>query len=406
MPCSLHNSLFCIKYTDMKLLHTADLHLGKYLHEMPLLVEQEQMLHTIHAILTRDDYAALLIAGDVYDRAIPSGEAVSLFSSFLAEIRRDCPDTAVCIIPGNHDSPQRLAFARTILENQRIFIAENTAEISKPVMLLHNGEKAALYLLPFLSFGAFRGATDSSGEKIGDSQAEMAEHAAGILERSIDPAIPSVLMAHLFTLGGSSSSSERTFLGTAEYVEPALFSRFTYTALGHLHRYQKVTDRMYYSGSPFPYAFDESSDTKYVLSVEIDCNTAGFPVVVTPITLEPFRALHRLEGSITDFLDSKQYNAYTDSYLEITLTDAAVVTNPMQLLRPRFPYILTVRQASFLAQQALREQEMQTMQHHSTHDLSSITENFAAFEMLINNEVHEEKTASFTQLCKEIAYET
>ena len=389
----------------MKLLHTADLHLGKSLHEMPLSVEQERMLQNIHAILTHDDYAALLISGDVYDRAIPSGEAVSLFSNFLAAVRCDCPNTAVCIIPGNHDSPQRLAFARTILENQRIFIAENTANIGKPVRLLHNGEEVAVYLLPFLSFGAFRGVCNADGDKIGDSQAEMAGYAAGILERVVDPTIPSVLMAHLFTLGGTGSSSERAFLGAAEYIDPSLFSRFTYTALGHLHRFQKVTDRMYYSGSPFPYAFDESSDEKCILSVEIDCRTAGFPITVTPITLVPFRSLHRLAGSITDFLDNKEYSAYADAYLEITLTDSDVVTNPIQLLRSRFPYILSVRQTSFLEQQALREDEMQTIQQHSTDDLRGIAENFTAFEMLLNNEVSEDKTSLFAQLCKGILHE-
>ncbi|MGP1593814.1 MAG: exonuclease SbcCD subunit D [Treponema sp.] len=389
----------------MKLLHTADLHLGKSLHEMPLLAEQEQMLQNIHDLLIRDDYAALLIAGDVYDRAIPPGEAVSLLSNFLAAVRRDCPDTAVCIIPGNHDSPQRLAFARSILENQCIYIAETMHAIGKPVMLTHAGETAALYLLPFLGFGAFRGIADSNDEKIGDSQAEMAAYAAEILKKTVNPAVPSVLLAHLFTLGGTSSSSERTFLGTAEYVDPALFSQFTYTALGHLHRFQKVTERMYYSGSPFPYAFDESSDKKCVLSVEIDCRTAGFPVMVTPIPLEPLRALYRLEGSMADFLDTARYTEYTDAYLEITLTDAAVVTNPMQLLRSRFPFVLTVRQKSFLEQQVVQEQEAAQIEQRTADDPDSITENFTAFEMLINNEVCEEKIALFTQLYKEIAHE-
>ena len=197
----------------MKLLHTADLHLGKTLHETPLLSVQEKMLDDIHNILTQHDYAALIIAGDVYDRAIPSAEAVSLFSRFLARIREDCPDTAVCIIPGNHDSAQRLAFAHEILQNQRIYIAQDTCRLAEPVILTKGAEKLAVYLLPFLNFGAFSEEDKEAYRAAGDSQAEMAAVASHILEQAVQPDMPALLAAHLFTIGGPSSSSERSFIG-------------------------------------------------------------------------------------------------------------------------------------------------------------------------------------------------
>lgn len=391
----------------MKLLHTADLHLGKTLHETPLLGVQEKMLNDIHDILTRDDYAALIIAGDVYDRAIPSAEAVSLFSRFLARIREDCPDTAVCIIPGNHDSAQRLAFAREILQNQRIYIAQDTSRLADPVILIKGTEKLAVYLLPFLNFGAFSEETKETYSTAGDSQAEMAAVASHILKQAMKPDIPALLAAHLFTVGGQSSASERTFIGTAEYVNPDLFSFFDYVALGHLHRCQRVTDRMYYSGSPLPYSFDESDDAKCVLSIDIDCtpkqpdiNGAKAPLTIERIPIISERPLKRLEDSFADFFTEHLYDEWSGCYLEITLNDAEVIAHPMQLLRQKFPFLLSIRQKSFMNQEQ-QEEEQLTLRERTAEDPLTLAENFNRFESLINGEPNRMKQELFEQLCKE-----
>lgn len=391
----------------MKLLHTADLHLGKTLHETPLLGVQEKMLNDIHDILTRNGYAALIIAGDVYDRAIPSAEAVSLFSRFLARIREDCPDTAVLIIPGNHDSAQRLAFAREILQNQRIYIAQDTSRLADPVILIKGTEKLAVYLLPFLNFGAFSEETKETYSTAGDSQAEMAAVASHILKQAVNPDIPALLAAHLFTVGGQSSASERTFIGTAEYVNPDLFSFFDYVALGHLHRCQRVTDRMYYSGSPLPYSFDESDDAKCVLSIDIDCtpkqpgiNGAKAPLTIERIPIISERPLKRLEGSFADFFTEHLYDEWSGCYLEITLNDAEVIAHPMQLLRQKFPFLLSIRQKSFMNQEQ-QEEEQLTIRERTAEDPLTLAENFNRFESLINGEPNRMKQELFEQLCKE-----
>ena len=413
----------------MKLLHTADLHLGKTLHETPVLGVQEKMLNDLHDILTRNGYAALIIAGDVYDRAIPSAEAVSLFSRFLARIREDCPDTAVCIIPGNHDSAQRLAFAREILQNQRIYIAQDTSRLADPVILTKGTEKLAVYLLPFLNFGAFSEETKETYRTAGDSQAEMAAVASHILKQAVKPDIPTLLAAHLFTIGGQSSASERTFIGTAEYINPDLFSFFDYVALGHLHRCQRVTDRMYYSGSPLPYSFDESDDAKCVLSIDIDCtpkqsaadqtsgkkpdadlfnseitqpgiNGAKAPLTIERIPIISERPLKRLEGSFADFFTEHLYDEWSGCYLEITLNDAEVIAHPMQLLRQKFPFLLSIRQKSFMNQEQ-QEEEQLTIRERTAEDPLTLAENFNRFESLINGEPNRMKQELFEQLCKE-----
>ena len=389
----------------MKVLHTADLHLGKSLHEMPLLSVQEKMLNDICRILTGDTYAALLIAGDVYDRAVPSAEAVSLFSRFLAAIRTECPETAVFIIPGNHDSAQRLAFAHEILQSQRIYIAQNTAQLAHPVMLEHNAEQIQIFLLPFLSFGSFP-EDMRNGQQHGDSQADMAAAASALLKKAVNPNIPSLLLAHFFTIGGQSSSSERTFIGSAEYINPELFSFFDYAALGHLHRCQRVTDRMYYAGSPLAYAFDEAEDKKCVLSVTIDCSSTGFPVAVERIPITPERPLKRLEGCFADFFNGKNFDAWRDYFLEITLTDASVITNPMQLLRQKFPFLLSIRQKSFAGKQDDRASPEFPVQGTPADDPHALLDHFNQFETVINGENSPVKQELFELLYRETAYET
>lgn len=390
------------------MLHTADLHLGKTLHETPLLGVQEKMLNDIRDVLTQADYAALIIAGDVYDRAIPSAEAVSLFSRFLARIREDCPDTAVCIIPGNHDSAQRLAFAHEILQNQRIYIAQDTSALADPVILTKGTEQLAVYLLPFLNFGAFSEETKEAYRAAGDSQAEMAAVASLILKQAVRPDIPALLAAHFFTIGGQSSASERTFIGTAEYVNPDLFSFFDYIALGHLHRCQRITDRMYYSGSPLPYSFDESEDAKCVLSVDIDCTLrqnagadAKAPLSVERIPIISERPLKRLEGTFADFFTGSRYDEWSGCYLEITLDDAEVIAHPMQLLRQKFPFLLSIRQKSFMNQEQQGEEDQLTLRERTAEDPLTLVENFNRFEIVINGEPNRLKQELFEQLCTE-----
>lgn len=398
----------CISHTvqRMKLLHTADLHLGKTLHETPLLSVQEKMLDDIHDILTQHDYAALIIAGDVYDRAIPSAEAVSLFSRFLARIREDCPDTAVCIIPGNHDSAQRLAFAHEILQNQRIYIAQDTCRLAEPVILTKGAEKLAVYLLPFLNFGAFSEEDKEAYRAAGDSQAEMAAVASHILQQAVQPDMPALLAAHLFTIGGQSSSSERTFIGAAEYVNPDLFSCFDYVALGHLHRCQRITDRMYYSGSPLPYSFDESEDAKCVLSIDIDGTPKQSAAGKASITIERIaiiseRPLKRLEGVFADFFTGTRYDEWSGCYLEITLDDAEVIAHPMQLLRQKFPFLLSIRQKSFMNQESQDGAEPLNLRERTAEDPLTLAENFSRFEIIINGESNQMKQELFEQLCAE-----
>ncbi len=415
----------------MKLLHTGDLHLGKTLHETSLLEDQKFLLDQLLGELKKDDYAALLVAGDIYDRTIPPADAVELFSDFLVELRSDFPDLTVCLIPGNHDSAQRLSYADRILGQQHIHIVCSPEQSFTPIITAKNGEKLALFLLPFLSAGSLKPSdetahgTKESGSLEFDfsettapillSQVELAAEAARRLEAALDDealaGLPAVLVGHFFTRGGIEAGSERLFVGGAEQVGPNLFSRFSYTALGHLHKSQRITDRMYYAGSPLAYAFDEAGSSKVFLKVDIDTKTPGFPVSVKEIPVTPFRKVTRLSGPFSDFYIGNEHDRHAGDYLEISLTDGELVPNPMNLLRPKFPFLLSLKQGAGIDSITSDSRHANTI----TTDISATDgtgtkrdaiADFCRFEELLYGTTDPAKKELFAQLLAECSDET
>lgn len=387
----------------MKILHTADFHLGKNLYETSQTERQKKMLNDIYNILLNDNYSALIIAGDIYDRSIPSSEAVAMFDSFLSKIHINLPDTVILIIPGNHDSADRLSFGSQIFKMQNIHIAADTACLCTPVTVKQNNETVDFFLLPFLHLGSFlreeeQGDLFSIENKL-DTQAAMAEEASRRLKGAVKPDVPSVLIAHFFTLNGIPSSSERAFLGTAEFVRPELFDFFSYTALGHLHKMQKITERMYYSGAPLTYGFDESIAEKVVLSVDINCNAEGFPVTIKKIPIEPLKKMIRLEGCFQDFFETEKFDEYKNDFLEINLIDKTVIKSPMSLLQKKFPYLLNIQQKSVSEKLKTEDKSFSEILKKNIEAPEIIFENFLNFENAIEETADGKKQNLFKEIC-------
>lgn len=316
----------------MKILHSADWHLGKILHDHSLLEHQEAILNQILELGGDGSYDALIIAGDIYDRSIPPGEAMNLMSRFLRDYRRRC-STPVLIIPGNHDSRSRLAYLAELLEDKDIHIRSSEEQVDEPVTI-GNGR---FWLIPFLDPDISRNGDD------GLNPHERPLHRA--VERIyevMDSSNINIAVAHCFTSGGESSDSERSFVGGSGEVSAGLFQKFDYTALGHLHRHQNPGKTIAYSGSPLKYSFSESDDMKCVLSVEVD--TQG--VRITPLPLTPPRDLHRLSGSLKQLLEDPEYATRENDYVEIELDYIPPGLNPLEHLRQRFPYLLSIRKAA------------------------------------------------------------
>ncbi|GHV76912.1 nuclease SbcCD subunit D [Spirochaetia bacterium] len=387
----------------VKFLHTADLHLGKIFHEHSLLEDQAAMLDQLEGILLDDSYRALLIAGDIYDRSIPSPEAVALFGAFLEKLCAARPDLAILVLPGNHDSAPRLGFGRELFAKLGIHIAAEPERAFEPVLVKGSGETCAFFLLPFLYPGCLN--DPKSGEPA-RSQGRLAELAAARLKTARGAAVAAgasltVLGAHLFTLGGRESESERIFLGTAEQVDAKLFTGFDYVALGHLHRFQQAAPNTWYSGSPLAYSFDEVDQDKVFLSVEL---TPG-KVTVTPIPVRPLRKLRRIRGGFNFFFrDSAEDPAIREAakdYLEISLDDTALVENPLALLRGRFPWLLSIRQNEAFARLAAQDTGV-TGEAALPGRKRSPAEDFADFLRGIYGEADSEKMALFGELFAEL----
>lgn len=346
----------------MRFIHVSDLHLGRTLRERPLREEQEVMLAAVAEAARDPSIAALVIAGDVYDRGVPPPDAVSLLDGFLAEVRAARPDLAIIVIPGNHDSAARLSFGARLFEGAGVHIRTDAASCVVPVMVERDGERLAFWPLPFLTpgclppdFGASVPGGDSeaaSGElDFGEapperlrSQEELCAAAVSAIERRLEPGVSNVLVAHLYAKGGLPSESERAFVGNAEQVDAGLFDAFDYAALGHLHRPQAAGAKGRYSGAPLAYSFDESGQERGFLVVDVEPQ-ARARVEFVPI--RPKRALRRISGTWDAIMSAAARDASPDDFIEAVIQDPAPVLNPVERLRELLPNLLSVRQAAF-----------------------------------------------------------
>lgn len=344
----------------MKFLHTADLHLGKIFYETSLIDDQKDMLEQLHneiaAAQKKDEpYDALLICGDVYDRAIPAPEAVTLFDNFLTRTHNDFPSLQIIIISGNHDSARRLSFASKLLSSANIHITANTEKIAEPIVINKSAESIAIYSIPFLTPCSIN-ESDAQNEILVHQQALVSAACKTIQNnhKKKFANMPYIICAHLFTQGGTASDSERSIVGTAEQVDASLFDGTTYTALGHLHRVQQPATNVWYAGSPLAYSFDESDSDKYFLSVKIDAKKISEgdeiqkdnAVTVEKIRVNPKHRVIRLEGMFEDFLRDAEnkFSEYKNDYIEITCTDTTLIENPMAQLKGNFPFLMSFKQ--------------------------------------------------------------
>jgi exonuclease SbcD len=312
----------------MRILHLADLHLGRSLCDRDLLEDQRLMLEAALSILEERRVDVLLIAGDIYDRSIPQSEAIQLFDGFLTRALGGLPGLSVIAIPGNHDSAARLSFGSGLLSRAGFHLRTRAEDARAPVIAGREGDAAAFWALPFMD-------------------AASLEAAIGGIRPLLSKDLPNVLLAHCFAQGGSSSESERGFIGSAEEVSPSLFEGFSYAALGHLHRRQAAGPLARYPGSPLAYSFSEAaaSPEKGFLLIELHGPDAPFSEEFLPIA--PLHRLVRLEGSFAELSAPGAFPEHRGAFVEARLSDPLPVPDPADPLKVNFPNLLAVRQAAF-----------------------------------------------------------
>ncbi|KRE84420.1 exonuclease SbcCD subunit D [Arthrobacter sp. Soil764] len=329
----------------MRLLHTSDWHLGRSFHGVGMLDAQRAFVDQLVAAVQRDGVDVVLIAGDVYDRALPGVDVVHLLDDAL--VRLTAAGARVVLTSGNHDSAIRLGFASRLLERGGVHLRTRVEDLATPLLLPLGTDAAekeavlALYGIPWLEPRLV--AEQLGAETV--SHFEVTRAATGLIRediarRAVSATVHSVVLAHTFASGGISSDSERDLsIGGVGAVPLDLFNGFSYTALGHLHGRQQLSGSVRYSGSPLAYSFSESAHQKGAWLVDIGAEGIS---AVTEVLWEAPRSLAVLRGTLEDLLADPGHAWAETAYCQVTLTDPQRPARAMERLRARFPDTLVL----------------------------------------------------------------
>ncbi|MFE1337314.1 exonuclease SbcCD subunit D [Streptomyces sp. NPDC058733] len=321
----------------MRLLHTSDWHLGRAFHRVNMLGAQAEFVGHLVTTVREHGVDAVVVSGDVYDRAVPPLAAVELFDDALHRLADLGVPTVM--ISGNHDSARRLGVGAGLIDRAGIHLRTDPAGCATPVVLRDAYGDVAFYGLPYLEPALVR---DTFGvDKAGHEAvlaAAMDRVRADLATRA--PGTRSVVLAHAFVTGGQGSDSERDItVGGVAAVPAAVFDGVDYVALGHLHGCQTITERVRYSGSPLAYSFSEADHRKSMWLVDLgEDGTLTAERLDCPVP----RPLARLRGTLEELLADPALARYEESWVEATLTDAVRPADPMARLSERFPHTLSL----------------------------------------------------------------
>lgn len=312
----------------MKLIHLSDLHIGKRVNEISMIDDQDYILNQILEIIDEEQADAVLIAGDVYDKSVPSAEAVTLFDDFLCRLAQK--KIPVLIISGNHDSAERLAFGGRLMEESGIHISPVYNGAAQSVILSDEHGEVNFWLLPFLKPAHVkRFYPDEKIESYTDAIRVAVEH------MGIDAGKRNVLLTHQFVTGASTCESEEISVGGSDNVDASVFADFDYVALGHIHGPQNIgSNRIRYCGTPLKYSFSEEKHFKSVTVVNLG-EKGELELQLRP--LMPRHDLRSVRGKFADLLNTA--NA-TEDYVQVILTDEEDVPEAIGQLRKVYPNIM------------------------------------------------------------------
>lgn len=367
----------------MKFVHIADLHLGKIIHQYSLLPIQKQLLDELLDYMKQEDIKVLVIAGDVYDRSIPSSEAVGILDDFLCKAIVD-NHIKVLMISGNHDSHERLHFASNLLKKQGLYIETEVYEEFKPVVV----DDVNFYLLPFFKPTAIRQLYHNDSISTYQQALELY-----LNKQNIDTTKKNVLVTHQFVGRNSiTSDSEVTLsVGGSEIVDVSLFDRFDYVALGHLHAPQKVKrETIRYSGSLMRYSFDEVKQKKSICIVDTEDFSLSFH------TLNPYIDLKQYEGLYDDFM-KEDYIAKKDDLLSLQLLDHKIVPHAIDHLRAIYPNILQISYPFFLKNNNVIKGNMSSVE---TMEIPELYQKFYTY--ITNEDIEEDSLETINKLLEEV----
>ncbi|EID74936.1 MULTISPECIES: exonuclease SbcCD subunit D [Rhodococcus] len=321
----------------MRILHTSDWHIGRTFHGVDLLTDQTRVLDAIAALVAEHGVDVVVVPGDVYDRSIPSADAVTVCNRGFEAIR----DAGAVIVAtsGNHDSAARLGAGAAFSRAGGLHLMTTVAGIGSPVVLEDAHGPVAFYGIPYLEPEITRAQLDVPTAR---SHAEILDAAMDRVRTDLDgrndttPRTRSVVLAHAFVVGAEATGSERSIsVGGVETVSASAFGGVDYVALGHLHSPQTLAANIRYSGSPLPYSFGERTHSKAVYLVDLDADGLR---AVERVDLPVVRGLRQLTGTVQELLEDDTFRDAEDCYVSAVLTDPERPVDAMRSLQTRFPF--------------------------------------------------------------------
>lgn len=349
----------------MKLFHISDLHIGKQLYGYSLAKDQAYVLSLILDELRREKPDVLLVTGDIYDKPVPSGEAVEMFDRFLTEVSEACPGMPVMIIAGNHDAAKRVDYAGGILRHHNIHIVgtppREEGELLRRVTIIDEYGEVDFYLLPFFKPSGVRGVfTEEENENYvnqakekGVSEYEVYMEAL-LARETVDKTKRNVLLTHQFFVPGNGQEVERTeseiiTVGTIDHISTHVLSPFDYVAMGHLHRPQKCGKPYYrYCGTPMAYSLSEEKDKKSITVVTL--GEPGTEASIETIALTPLRKVRKLRGTTEELIrfakeegEMRGTGDVIGDYVSLVVTDETPGRFVREELGAYYPFMLELR---------------------------------------------------------------
>lgn len=367
----------------MKFIHLSDLHIGKRVNEFSMIEDQRYILKQILLLVQEEQPDGVILAGDIYDKQIPSAEAVQVFDDFLTSLA--VPGRAVFVISGNHDSAERIAFGARLMSGRGVYLSPVYDGETKMVSLTDEYGEVCVYLLPFIKPAAVRHAfPDETIESYDDAAAVAVRH------MNVNPQKRNVLAAHQFVTGAKRCDSEDISVGGVDNVAAAVFDEFDYVALGHIHSPQPVgRETIRYCGTPLKYSFSEAEQEKSMTVLEM--HEKG-NIRIRELPLIPLRDLRKIKGKYLELTELSYYQGLNrEDYYQITLTDEADIVDGVQKLRLIYPNLMRLEYDN------RRTRENQVIEGAEAVEQKSELELFEEFYELQNNQPMSEQQLALSR---------
>ena len=367
----------------MKLIHLSDLHIGKRVNEFSMLEDQEYILRKILNIIDEEKPDAVLIAGDVYDKSVPSAEAVQLFDDFLVRLAKRSLHTFV--ISGNHDSAERIAFGGRLMDISGIHMSPVYDGKVLPISLEDENGRVNFYMLPFVKPSNVRRFFEEEQiESYTDAIRVAAEN------MNINTEERNVIITHQFVTGAERSDSEDVSVGGSDNVDASVFEKFDYVALGHIHGPQNIgSERIRYCGTPLKYSFSEANHKKSVTVVTLGKKDE---LEIRTVELTPKRDMREIKGSFDEIVLKENYeNTNREDYMHITLTDEEDIPDAIGKLRVVYPNLMKLDYDNKRTRGSHSIDTIEDIEHRSPLDL------FAEFFEMQNNQPMSEEQFAFSK---------